>query len=97
MNLSTLLGRFRPNTEHALLNILQSFKNNIGKEELAGTVFMYLSKTFEDINQDLLVAKLHAYGLSINALQLYKNFLLNRKQTVKIKSAFMNDCYPMLL
>ena len=43
-----------------------------------------LSKAFDCICHDLLVAKLHAYGLSLPALKMIQNYLLNRKQRTKI-------------
>ena len=49
---------------------------------------MDLSKAFDSLNHDLSIAKLHTYGLSINALELIHNYLSNRKQRVKINNAF---------
>ena len=49
---------------------------------------MGLSKAFDTINHDLLLAKLHAYGFSINALSLMCSYLKNRKERVKINNNF---------
>ena len=90
LKLSALLGGFRKNynTQHVLLNFLQNCKNIIDKKGLAGAVFLDLSKAFDSMTYGRLIAKLHAYGLSIEALELIQNFLSNRKQRVKVNSTF---------
>ena len=49
---------------------------------------MDLSKAFETINHDLLLAKLKAYGFSTNALDVMCSCLKNRKQSVQINNNF---------
>ena len=49
---------------------------------------MDLSKAFDCVNHDLLIAKLSAYGLNMDALQLIRSYLSNRQQRVKINSSF---------
>ena len=41
---------------------------------------MDLSKAFDTLNRDLLIAKLHAYGFSEESLKLIKSYLTNRWQ-----------------
>ena len=87
---SPLLGGFRQgyNIQHVLLNFLQYCKNSIDNRGLAGAVFMDLSKAFDCVNHGLLIAKLSAYGLNMDALQLIRSYLSNRQQRVKINSSF---------
>ena len=87
---SPLLGGFRQgyNTQHVLLNFLQYCKSSIDNKGLAGAVFMDLSKAFDCVNHGLLIAKLSAYGLNMDALQLIRSYLSNRQQRVKINSSF---------
>ena len=58
------------------------------KKALDCILFMDLSKAFDKINHDLLLAKLHAYGFYINALNLTYSYLKNRKQRVQINNNF---------
>ena len=45
---------------------------------------MYLSKAFDCTLHDLLVANVHAYGLSMDAITFIYSYMKRRKQGVKI-------------
>ena len=49
---------------------------------------MDLSKAFDTINHQLLVAKLYYYGFEKGALNLILNYLSNRWQRTKINTSF---------
>ena len=47
-----------------------------------------LSKAFDTIDDDLMAAKLVAYGFSQDALQYMRSYLTNRQQRVRLNSNF---------
>ena len=49
---------------------------------------MDLSKAFDTLDHDLLIAKLHAYGFEKNALSLIKSYLSDRWQRIKINTSY---------
>ena len=60
------------------------------KKGFAGAVLMDLSKAFDCLNHDLLIAKLNAYGFDKNALKYIQSYLINRWQRVKVDNSFSN-------
>ena len=53
-----------------------------------GALLTDLSKAFDCLLHDLIVAKLHAYSFSIDSLKLINSYLTERKQKVKINDQF---------
>ena len=51
-------------------------------------ILMDLSKAFDTLNHDLLIAKLHAYGFDIKTLKLLHNYLTKKWQRTKVNSSF---------
>ena len=47
-----------------------------------------LSKVFDSLSHEFLLAKLYAYGFSFVALRFVHTYLTNRKQTNKINSSY---------
>ena len=62
--------------------------NHARDREYIFALFIDLSKVFDTINNDLLLAKLKACGFSMNAVKLMCNYLKNRKQQVQINNKF---------
>ena len=54
-----------------------------------GAVLMDLSKAFDSIPHDLLIAKMHAYGFSKNFLVFFYSSLKRRKRNVRINNALI--------
>ena len=53
-----------------------------------GALLADLSKAFDCIPHDLIIAKLEAYGFLIDALKLIHDYFSNRKQRVKLNDAY---------
>ena len=49
---------------------------------------MDLSKAFDTINHELLIAKVHAYGVDRASLEIMHSYLTNRWQRTKINETF---------
>ena len=72
-------------TQHCLFFMLEKWERAIDN---FGVLLTDLSKAFDCISHDLLIAKLDAYGLSLSALKLVHSYLQNRKQRTKIRSSY---------
>ena len=68
--LSNLLSGFRKDysTQHALFRIIETWKQCLDSGGVVGTIIMDLSKAYDCIPHDLLIAKLEASGLDRNSL-----------------------------
>ena len=75
-------------TQTALIFILEKWRLSIDNTGFASEVLMDLSKAFDTINHPLLLAKLHAYGFSKQALAIIRSYLSKRKQRIKINNVF---------
>ena len=89
--LSPLLCGFRKgySTQYALINLLQKWQKCLDASDgIVGTLLMDLSKAYDCVNHDLIIAKLEAYGVGENSLRLIQNYLSQRQQRVKVGSSF---------
>ena len=73
-------------TQHALFRLLTSWQNSLDKGEIIGTVLMDLSKAYDCLPHDLLIAKLEAYGIGFQRLCLLNDYLSDRYHRVRIGS-----------
>ena len=75
-------------TQTALLGLAEKWKASLDKKGYCAAVLMDLSKAFDTINHELLLAKLSASGFDKNALEIMRNYLSNRWQRTKINTTF---------
>ena len=76
---------FRKNrsTEFAIIELADKITKGIDQGQYTLGIFLDLSKAFDIINHRILIEKLEHYGIRGICLKWFKNYLENRKQTVK--------------
>ena len=71
-------------TNLVLSRLIENWKKALDQKFLAGAVLMDLSKLFDCLQHDLLIAKLYAYGSSQKSVAFINSYLKRRKQKVKV-------------
>ena len=74
--------------QQCLIILIETWKKHIDNKESFGALLTDLSKAFDCVNHELLIAKLHAYGLDNSSLRLIHSYLNNRQQRVRIDNDF---------
>ena len=75
-------------TQDCLLLMLGKWKKALDNKVAFWSIINWSFKGFACLNHELLIAKLHAYGLSLSSLELVHDYLLNRKQRSKVNSKY---------
>ena len=90
--LKKLLCGFRKShsTQYALFKLLQARLKEIDNLGFIGTVLMDLSKAFDYLSHNLLIAKLGAYGLEKSNLRLLIHYLTSCEQQINMFSSCGN-------
>ena len=88
--LSKYLCGFRKgySTQYALFNLVHAWQKCLSNSGKVGAVLTDLSKAFDCLPHDLLLAKLKAYGLGNISITFLRNYLTGRKMRVRIASSF---------
>ena len=76
---------FRKNhsTEHALIELVDQIRLNMGGNQMTCGIFIDLSKVFDTVNHKIL----EYYGIRGKALDIFKSYLSNRKQYVQLDNS----------
>ena len=63
------------NNQHASLTLVENWRKSLDNKDFRGPISLDLSKAFDTLNHDLLIAKLHAYDFQYDALKLLHSYL----------------------
>ena len=86
---------FRENysNETATIELTDHLLTQIDNKHLPIGIFLDLSKAFDCLSHDLLIAKLEAYGFDKSALKLIYDYLRGRKQRTKVGGSYSRDLF----
>ena len=73
---------------NALLPMIEKWRKSLEEGGVFGTLLTDLSKAFNCLSHELLIAKLRAYGVDILSLKLLHSYLTKLKQRVKLSSTY---------
>ena len=83
-------------TQYSLIAMTEKWRKNMDKGKSFAALLTDLSKAFDCIVHDFLIAKLEAYGFSYEALKVIYNYLTDRKHRTKVNNSF-SDFVDVLL
>ena len=84
------------NTQQCLLKMLEIWKSSVDKGRAFSALLTDLSRAFDSLDHELLIAKRNAYGFSLPAFRLIHDSLSNRKQRARIKKSY-SICFYIIL
>ena len=67
-------------TQDLMLNMIEMWRKAIDENKIPGAILTDLSKAFDCLSHELLIAKLEAYGFDKSALKLVYDYLRGRNQ-----------------
>lgn len=65
-----------------LLNFTRYISSGLDSGTQTDSLFLDLAKAFDKVDHQILLNKLHRYGLSLSFLQFFQSYIINRKQFV---------------
>ena len=76
------------NAQHCLVTMIEKWRRSVDEGGQAGALLTDLSKAFDCVDHELLIAKLYAYGFDKNSLYFINSYLKGRKQRTNINSSY---------
>ena len=74
--------RKKHSTQQAIISLVQNITQSLDSGDIVIGLFLDLKKAFDTVNHDILLRKLHAYGIRGNILKWFKSYLTDRSQFV---------------
>jgi len=72
-------------TKDAAFRLTDSVLTSFNQKLHVGGIFCDLSNAFDCVNHEILLTKLHFYGIQGTTIEWFRTYLTNRKQKVEIK------------
>ena len=66
--------------------MIETWRTKLKMGHKGGVIYMDLSKAFDSLNIELLIAKLKCYGLNQHAVEFFRSYLSSRYQCCKINN-----------
>ena len=76
------------NAQHCLVSLIAKWKKSVNNGGAFGALLTDLSRAFDCLPHELLIAKLDAYGFDKSSLKLIHSYLSNRKQRLKVNDRY---------
>ena len=74
-------------TNHALISITEKIRESLDNNEYSCGVFLDFQKAFDTVNHNILLKKLHHYGIRGITNDWFKRYLNNRTQQTKVNDS----------
>ena len=68
--------------------MLKKWKRAVDQEKVFGALLTDLSKAFDSLPHELIIARLNAYGFNLAALKLVNEYISERRQRTKINNSY---------
>jgi hypothetical protein len=75
-------------TENAAFKLIDSVLKSLNQKLHVGEIFCDLAKAFDCVNYEILLTKLHYFGIQGATASWFRSYLTDKKQKIEMKSAY---------